>query len=177
MRLIRDSRLQELACEAKMGVVQCGMASVVPLQLINILTAQDLDLRVCGLPDINLEYLKVRMCGYCHSASLDVVNAGLSGVVRWSWLMVASSLETHNVSSWFDGDRQTRPVLLECTGKLLTGKPSSCSAGLNCHFTLSPFISRMSCASSSSLLATKSGFRLAIHVGREIAICMYRPIP
>ena len=82
VRLIRDSRLQELACEAKMGVVRCGMASVVPLQLINILTAQDLDLRVCGLPDINLEYLKVRMCGYCHSVPLDVVNARLSGVVR-----------------------------------------------------------------------------------------------
>ena len=177
MRLIRDSRLQELACEAKMGVVQCGMAFVIPLQLINILTAQDLDLRVCGLPDINLEYLKVRMCDYCHSASLDVVNARLSGVGKWSWLMVASSLETHNVSGGFDGDRQTCAVLLECIGKLLTSKPACCSAGLNCHFIHSPVISRMSCASSSSLLATKSGFRLAIHVGREIAICMYHPIP
>lgn len=52
-----------------MGVVRCGMASVIPLQLINILTAQDLDLRVCGLPDINLEYLKVRMCGHYHFVS------------------------------------------------------------------------------------------------------------
>jgi len=39
------------------------MASVIPLQLLRILTAQDLDLRVCGLPDINLEYLKVSVCG------------------------------------------------------------------------------------------------------------------
>lgn len=84
VRLIRDSRLQELACEAQMGVVRCGMASVIPLQLINILTAQDLDLRVCGLPDINLEYLKVRICGRCNARvyGVFVVMAGGGGFLH-----------------------------------------------------------------------------------------------
>ncbi len=42
-----------------MAAVRCGLASVAPLQLLNIFTARDLDLRVCGLPDIDLDYLKV----------------------------------------------------------------------------------------------------------------------
>ena len=58
---MRAFRLQELTCEHRMNAVRCGLASVVPLQLLNVLTATDLDLRVCGLPDIDLDYLKV--CG------------------------------------------------------------------------------------------------------------------
>ena len=56
---VRCFRLRELACEHRMAVVRCGLGSVVPLQLLNVLTAQDLDLRTCGLPDTDLEYLKV----------------------------------------------------------------------------------------------------------------------
>lgn len=48
-----------------MNAVRCGLGSVVPLQLLSVLTAEDLSLRVCGLPTIDLEYLKVRerACG------------------------------------------------------------------------------------------------------------------
>lgn len=42
-----------------MAAVRCGLGSVVPLQLLSILTPLDLDLRVCGLPNIDLHYLKV----------------------------------------------------------------------------------------------------------------------
>ena len=57
---LRRFRLEELACPVVMNAVRCGMASVLPLQLLKVLTAQDLSLRVCGLPTIDLEYLKVR---------------------------------------------------------------------------------------------------------------------
>ena len=38
------------------------MASVVPAQLLKVLTPADLDLRVNGLPTIDVGYLKVRVC-------------------------------------------------------------------------------------------------------------------
>jgi len=57
---VRESRLKELACGSLMSAIKCGLASVIPLQLLSVLTSQDLALRVCGKPDINLEYLKVR---------------------------------------------------------------------------------------------------------------------
>lgn len=57
---VRELRLRELECYERMQAVRCGLASVIPLVLLSLLTAHDLDLRVCGLPHINLEYLKVR---------------------------------------------------------------------------------------------------------------------
>ena len=42
-----------------MTAIRCGLASVIPIQLLSVLTASDLDLRVCGLPDVDLQYLKV----------------------------------------------------------------------------------------------------------------------
>lgn len=44
-----------------MNAVRCGVASIIPAQLLGVLTAQDLSLRVCGLPIIDLDYLKVRL--------------------------------------------------------------------------------------------------------------------
>ena len=43
-----------------MRAVKCGIGSVMPLETLSIFTASDLDLRVCGIPDVNLKYLKVR---------------------------------------------------------------------------------------------------------------------
>ena len=62
---LRDLRLRELACSERMKAVRCGLASVIPLELIGLLTAEDLDLRVCGLPQIDLEYLKVGIACVC----------------------------------------------------------------------------------------------------------------
>lgn len=56
---LRSFRLSELACPLLVNAVRCGFGSVIPLQLLSVLTAEDLSLRVCGLPTINLEYLKV----------------------------------------------------------------------------------------------------------------------
>ena len=62
MEDVRQLRLRELSCDDRMASVRCGLASVIPLQLLKILTPADLDLRVCGVPDINLDYLRVRPC-------------------------------------------------------------------------------------------------------------------
>ena len=40
--------------------MKCGIGSVIPLETLSIFTASDLDLRVCGIPDVDLKYLKVR---------------------------------------------------------------------------------------------------------------------
>ena len=42
-----------------MEAIRCGFASVIPLQILKVFTIEDLDLRVCGIPYIDLEYLKV----------------------------------------------------------------------------------------------------------------------
>lgn len=59
VQFVRRLRLKELSCEHRMDAIRCGLASVLPYQLLKVLTAHDLDLRVCGLPDIDLDYLKV----------------------------------------------------------------------------------------------------------------------
>lgn len=56
-----------------MTSVRCGLASIIPLQLLNIFTPHDLDLRVCGLPDIDLDYLKVRTTPPLHVRVVDIV--------------------------------------------------------------------------------------------------------
>ena len=65
MEALRQFRLKELACPQLMNAVRCGLASVIPVQLLNILTAEDLSLRVCGLPMIDLDYLKVSSRALC----------------------------------------------------------------------------------------------------------------
>ena len=56
---VRSYRLKELASEARVKAILCGFASVIPLQILKVFTIADLDLRVCGIPHIDLEYLKV----------------------------------------------------------------------------------------------------------------------
>ena len=63
---MQQFRLKELACEDKMVAIRCGMASIIPIQLLRLLTAEDLSLRVCGVPDVDLSYLKVECYHYCY---------------------------------------------------------------------------------------------------------------
>ena len=57
---VRQFKLQELESSDRMRAVKCGIGSVIPLETLSIFTASDLDLRVCGIPDVDLKYLKVR---------------------------------------------------------------------------------------------------------------------
>ena len=43
-----------------MAAVRAGMASILPIHTLAIMTPADIQLRVCGQPEVNIEFLKVR---------------------------------------------------------------------------------------------------------------------
>ncbi|XP_062590799.1 probable E3 ubiquitin-protein ligase HECTD4 isoform X2 [Saccostrea cucullata] len=55
---IRRLRFQELLCEDRVRAVHCGLASVIPLQLMALMSPLDLEIRTCGLPVVDLDFLK-----------------------------------------------------------------------------------------------------------------------
>lgn len=59
-RAVRALRLKELQNPECMTAVRAGLGSIIPLQLLTMLTPLEMELRTCGLPHINLEFLKVR---------------------------------------------------------------------------------------------------------------------
>lgn len=52
-------RLRELQNVERMSAVRAGLGSIIPLQLLTMLSPLEMELRTCGLPYINLEFLKV----------------------------------------------------------------------------------------------------------------------
>lgn len=58
-RAVRSLRLKELQNTECMTAVRAGLSSIIPLQLLTMLTPLEMELRTCGLPHINLEFLKV----------------------------------------------------------------------------------------------------------------------
>ena len=51
--------MKELRCEERMVALRAGMASVTPVQLLPLMTAYDIELRTCGLPEVDLDFLRV----------------------------------------------------------------------------------------------------------------------
>lgn len=58
-RGVRALRLRELQNAECMAAVRAGLGSIIPLQLLTLLSPLEVELRTCGLPYINLEFLKV----------------------------------------------------------------------------------------------------------------------
>ena len=56
--LYRQQRLTELSNATRIAAVRRGLASIVPLDALNLFSGRDLELRVCGLPDIDLIFLR-----------------------------------------------------------------------------------------------------------------------
>lgn len=56
---VRGLRLRELQNVERMSAVRAGLGSIIPLQLLTMLSPLEMELRTCGLPYINLEFLKV----------------------------------------------------------------------------------------------------------------------
>ena len=56
---IRSLRLRELQNVECVTAVRAGLGSIIPLQLLTTLSPLEMELRTCGLPYINLEFLKV----------------------------------------------------------------------------------------------------------------------
>ncbi|XP_066272380.1 LOW QUALITY PROTEIN: probable E3 ubiquitin-protein ligase HECTD4 [Branchiostoma lanceolatum] len=55
---IRALRLEELSCSNRMAPIAAGLATIVPVQILHILTPGDLELRTCGLPHVDLAFLR-----------------------------------------------------------------------------------------------------------------------
>ncbi|XP_063396384.1 probable E3 ubiquitin-protein ligase HECTD4 [Mytilus trossulus] len=55
---IQRLRMTELLPEHRVQSLHCGLASLIPLQLLNILSPLDLEIRTCGLPEVDLAFLK-----------------------------------------------------------------------------------------------------------------------
>ncbi|GAB5579058.1 probable E3 ubiquitin-protein ligase HECTD4 isoform X7 [Prionailurus iriomotensis] len=55
---IRSLRLRELQNAECVTAVRAGLGAVIPLQLLTTLSPLEMELRTCGLPYINLEFLK-----------------------------------------------------------------------------------------------------------------------
>lgn len=58
--------------------VRAGLGSIIPLQLLTTLSPLEMELRTCGLPYINLEFLKVGssrrpVSVLCHQHSCPVL--------------------------------------------------------------------------------------------------------
>ena len=51
--------MKELRCESRMAAVRCGLSSVVPLHVLTVMTPLDIEIRTCGLPSLDLGFLKV----------------------------------------------------------------------------------------------------------------------
>lgn len=51
--------MRELQNDECATAVRAGLGSIVPLQLLTTLSPLEMELRTCGLPYINLEFLKV----------------------------------------------------------------------------------------------------------------------
>lgn len=88
VRLLREKRIEELASEERISAVKCGLATIIPLEVLSVFSEEDLDLRVCGIPEVDLDYLKVYYV--------------LHGGVLSSLCMLY--IDTYNVSGWSNGD-------------------------------------------------------------------------
>ncbi|XP_037367034.2 probable E3 ubiquitin-protein ligase HECTD4 isoform X3 [Talpa occidentalis] len=55
---IRNLRLRELQNTECVTAVRAGLGAIIPLQLLTTLSPLEMELRTCGLPYINLEFLK-----------------------------------------------------------------------------------------------------------------------
>ena len=59
MKLLREKRIEELASKERISAIKCGLATIIPLEVLSVFSEEDLDLRVCGIPEVDLDYLKV----------------------------------------------------------------------------------------------------------------------
>jgi hypothetical protein len=57
---VRCLRLRELTNTSRLAAVGVGMATVLPRQLLCLLSPFDMELRTSGLPTVDLNFLKVR---------------------------------------------------------------------------------------------------------------------
>lgn len=112
---IRSLRLRELQNMECVTAVRAGLGSIIPLQLLTTLSPLEMELRTCGLPYINLEFLKVGSPALPaqHSALTTAASAlgHLQLLPHPAWIssglltLGLSSPGPHHVPGGADGDR------------------------------------------------------------------------
>jgi len=73
-KLLREKRLEELVSKERISAVKCGLATILPLEVLSVFSEEDLDLRVCGIPEVDLEYLKVCELPLTHCNIIIITN-------------------------------------------------------------------------------------------------------
>lgn len=128
---IRSLRLRELQNVECVTAVRAGLGSIIPLQLLTTLSPLEMELRTCGLPYINLEFLKVSspsglsqhsafatvaLCSGPHTTPIPRLGLGQA----CSHLGL-SSPGSHHVPGGADGDRPAHRALLGGSGDVHSG--------------------------------------------------------
>lgn len=63
---IKQLRMQELTSSHRVAAVITGLSSIIPYQVLAIMSPYDLEIRTSGRPQISLDFLKVdRACHVC----------------------------------------------------------------------------------------------------------------
>lgn len=58
-KAVLEYRLQELSCEARVSAIKTGLATIVPVHVLTMLNPRDLEIRTCGIPNVDIDFLKV----------------------------------------------------------------------------------------------------------------------
>ncbi|XP_071946536.1 probable E3 ubiquitin-protein ligase HECTD4 isoform X2 [Antedon mediterranea] len=58
IKAVKQLRMDEIVSCERMQAVRCGLASIIPIQLLSLMTVRDIELRMCGLPTVDLDFLK-----------------------------------------------------------------------------------------------------------------------
>jgi E3 ubiquitin-protein ligase HECTD4 len=56
--LVEEARLEELRNEVALAAIKQGLRSVVPVEALQVMSWQSLELRVCGVLDVDLNFLR-----------------------------------------------------------------------------------------------------------------------
>lgn len=116
VRAVRDLRLRELQNVECMSAVRAGLGSIIPLQLLTLLSPAEMELRTCGLPNVNLEFLKVK---HSRSFTKNPQTLFLKHSLDTQTLVVV--VGSHHVSGGSDGDGSAHRVLLGGSGNVHSG--------------------------------------------------------
>lgn len=130
---IRSLRLRELQNMECVTAVRAGLGSIIPLQLLTTLSPLEMELRTCGLPYVNLEFLKVgspalpdgpELCPHHRCPMLWSTCSScptLPGVRPGPLTTGLSSPGPHHVPGGADGDRPAHRALLGGSGDVHPG--------------------------------------------------------
>ncbi|XP_028400510.1 probable E3 ubiquitin-protein ligase HECTD4 [Dendronephthya gigantea] len=110
-KAVLEYRLKELSCEARVCAIKTGLATVVPIHVLTILNPSDLEIRTCGIPNVDIDFLKVHTTYVAGVRTTD-------RHIEYFW----NALES------FSKDEQRKFIKFACNQERLPGR-CSCQDG------------------------------------------------